>query len=184
MSATPRILIAGHSALASSCACLLRRAGHDVTLIGNNNQKEITLHSLWGDCRASGFHHANTTADLSGAYDLIVLTDPRDASRLRPFAADESLALALLSDRETLDAVAKVFGPEQTLGAQLVSRAIASDTGEAAVAASEKPLAIGPLEVSDCVMMENIHRWIRAFQAAGIPCEATTNIVSLGQMAN
>jgi 2-dehydropantoate 2-reductase len=40
------------------------------------------------------------------------------------------------------------------------------------------PIIMGPLEVSDCVMFERIHYWIRAFKRANIPCEHTVRILS------
>jgi 2-dehydropantoate 2-reductase len=39
-------------------------------------------------------------------------------------------------------------------------------------------IVIGPLQVSDCVMMEKIHSWIRQFNQAEIPFEPTTRILS------
>lgn len=178
MLAAPRILIAGQSPLASAFACLLRCAGHEVTLLGGVwPSHEVILRGLWGDCHAGGFRRANTPAELTGTYELIVLTAAKDAAALRPFATSNSLALALSSDRETLEAIADIFGPEQTLGTRRFGRVIAPTPGEAEVVEADRPLSIGPLEVSDCVMMEQIHRWIRAFQAAHIPCQASTDIL-------
>lgn len=178
MVATPRILIAGQSALAAAFACLLHRAGHEVTLLGEAwKGHEITLRGLWGDCHAGGLRRATTIAELAGTYEMIVLTSAHDASALRPFSTSDSLALALPSDRKTLEAIADFFGPEQTLGARLFGRVIAPTSGEAEVVQADSRLLIGPLEVSDCVMMEQIHRWIRAFQAAHIPCQASADIL-------
>jgi ketopantoate reductase len=182
VAAVPKILIAGCSAIGSVFAYLLRRAGHDVTLLGGawqNPTRSLKVSGLWGSGHADGFCYANTIDDLDGDYDLIIFSDAATAvDSFRPFATTANLALALSNDLRIIDAIASVFGAEQTLGACASFGAKIIAPGQVVVD-SNGPIAIGPLEVSDCVMMEQIHGWIRAFQAAHLPCVATTEILTL-----
>src|SRR5262245_66530927 len=71
-----------------------------------------------------------------------------------------------------------MFGAERSLGANFLVGAIIPEAGRVTVTVQAAPVIIGPLEVSDCVMLERIHYWINAFQRANIPCEHTVRILS------
>jgi 2-dehydropantoate 2-reductase len=64
------------------------------------------------------------------------------------------------------------------LGANVLVGAIIPEAGRVTVTVQAAPVIIGPLEVSDCVTLERIHYWIKAFQRANIPCEHTVRILS------
>ncbi|MBM4261197.1 MAG: hypothetical protein FJ145_07105 [Deltaproteobacteria bacterium] len=180
MSAPSRVLIAGHNADACVFACLLRHAGYDVALLGAAWQpaQGLRLRGLWGAYDAEGFQHANTIDELTGAYSLMLLVETHQVAQLRSYAPAEGLALALSDDLRTLDTIAAGFGAEQTLGARLGFSATLTAPAHVSIDGSHGPTLIGPLEVSDCVMMEQIHSWIRAFQAARIPCAATPDMLA------
>lgn len=188
MQRNPKILIAGCGAIGSVIGCLLREVGHDVTLLGRRWHLEavrnggLTIEGIWGHHQAHGFHIATDTAELSGSYDLIIFTvksfdteSMTDALALR--LKQGGLALSMQNGLGNLEALAARFGAERSLGANILVGAELPAPGIARVTVQASPIIIGPLEVSDCVMLENIHAWIRSFQEASIPCLATPHIL-------
>jgi 2-dehydropantoate 2-reductase len=185
----PRILIAGCGAIGSIFACFLRQAGHDVTLLGRQSHLDaiasqgLYLDGIWGSHYAAGFHLATTAAELSGSYDLILIAVKAydTQSMVDAVAAlidGEGLAVSLQNGLGNIEILARAFGPERSLGANVLVGATIPVPGRVTVTVQAAPIVIGPLEVSDCVMMERIHAWARAFNAAMIPCETTVRILS------
>jgi 2-dehydropantoate 2-reductase len=189
MRSSPRILIAGCGAIGSIFACLLRQAGHDVTLLGRPSHLDVIafqglyLDGIWGSHYASGFHLAATAADLTGPFGLILITvkayDTQTiVEAVAPFIDSEGLVLSLQNGLGNLEILARAFGPERSLGANVLVGATIPEPGRVTVTVQAAPIIFGPLEVSDCVMLERIHAWARAFNAARIPCETTTRVLS------
>jgi 2-dehydropantoate 2-reductase len=98
--------------------------------------------------------------------------------QVAPLLKADGLALSMQNGLGNIETLAKAFGPERSLGASVLVGAKISEAGKARVTVHAAPIVIGPLEVSDCVLMEKIHSWIRDFNQAQIPCEATTRILS------
>jgi 2-dehydropantoate 2-reductase len=189
MPTSPRILIAGCGAIGSIFACLLRQAGHDVTLLGRPSHLDaigfqgLYLDGIWGSHYASGFRLVATAADLSGPFGLILITvkayDTQTmVEAVAPFIDREGLVLSLQNGLGNLEILARAFGSERSLGANVLVGATIPEPGRVTVTVQAAPIIFGPLEVSDCVMMERIHAWARAFNAARIPCETTTHVLS------
>ncbi len=185
----PRILIAGCGAIGSIFACLLRQAGHDVTLLGRQpHLSAIASHGLyldgiWGRHYASSFQLATTVADLSPPYDLVLISvksydTQAMVEAVAPLINGDGLAVSLQNGLGNLEILARAFGPERSLGANVLVGATLPAPGRVTVTVQAAPIILGPLEVSDCVMMERIHAWTETFKAAMIPCETTTRILS------
>jgi ketopantoate reductase len=85
----------------------------------------------------------------------------------------DGLVVSLQNGLGNIETVAKIFGAERSLGANVLVGAIIPEAGRVTVTVQAAPIIIGPLEVSDCVMLERIHYWIRAFKRANIPCAHT-----------
>src|SRR6266496_3413170 len=72
-----RILIAGCGAVGSVFGAFLRRAGHDVTLLGRGwHLDAIRAHGLhvdgiWGEYFADGFATATSISEIRGAFDAV-----------------------------------------------------------------------------------------------------------------
>ena len=189
MFSNPRILVAGCGAIGSVFGCLLREAGHDVALLGRENHLKaihtcgLRLNGIWGDHYADGFTLATKISDLSGIYDLVLISvksyDTESIARdVAAFINDDGLVASLQNGLGNIETLAKIFGAERSLGANVLVGATIPEPGKATVTVQAAPVIIGPLEVSDCVMMERIHCWIRAFKQAHIPCAATVQILS------
>lgn len=184
-----RILIAGCGAIGSIFACLLRQAGHDVTLLGRPPHLDaiafqgLYLDGIWGSHHAAGFHLAATATDLTGPFELILITVKAYDTQIMvdavaPLIDSEGLVVSLQNGLGNLEILARAFGPERSLGANVLVGATIPEPGRVTVTVQAAPIVLGPLEISDCVMMERIHAWVRAFNAANIPCEATTRVLS------
>jgi 2-dehydropantoate 2-reductase len=187
MQRNPKILIAGCGAIGSVMGCLLRRAGHDVTLFGRPWHLDairaggLVMDGIWGRHRAQDFKLATNAGELSENYDLLIVAvksfDTESMiDTLRWRLKKDGLALSMQNGLGNIETLAGRFGAERSLGANVLVGAEISAPGRVRVTVQASPIIIGPLEVSDCVMMESIHGWIRAFQAAKIPCEATPRI--------
>ena len=185
----PKVLIAGCGAIGSVMGCLLRQAGHDVALLGRGWHLKavrtggLTVDGIWGHHQASGFHIATDAAELSGAYDLIIFAVKSfdtesmiDAVGTR--LNENGLALSMQNGLGNIEALAAYFGAGRSLGANVLVGAEISAPGKARVTVQASPIIIGPLELSDCVVLESIHGWTRSFLEAKIPCTATRHILS------
>jgi len=187
MSPQPRILIAGCGAIGSVFGCLLRQAGHDVTLLGRPwhlsaiRSRGLRLDGIWGEHFAAGFELATSASELTGLYDLVIVAvKAYDTAAMVQavcrFAAPDSLALSLQNGLGNVESLAASFGPERSLGANVLVGAKVTEPGRVAIPVQAAPIVMGPVEVSDCVLMEQSHFWVRTFEAARIPCEATARI--------
>jgi len=189
MYSNSRILVAGCGAVGSVFGCLLREAGHRVALLGRESHLKairaagLKLDGIWGDHYAEGFELATKTTDLSGIYDLVLISvkayDTESIAREIYTVIDrDGLVVSLQNGLGNIETLAEIFGPERSLGANVLVGAIIPEAGRVTVTVQAAPIIIGPLEISDCVMLERIHYWIRAFKRADIPCEATLRILA------
>jgi 2-dehydropantoate 2-reductase len=183
------ILVAGCGAIGSVVGCLLREAGHEVTLLGRPahltaiGARGLRMDGIWGEHHAGGFRLATQIDEVGGPYRLILITvkafDTESlVPRLFALADDDTLAISLQNGLGNLELLARTFGAGRSLGANVLVGAEIPEPGRVTVTVQAAPLVIGPLEASDCVLMERIDAWKRAFNGAGIPCEVTARILS------
>jgi 2-dehydropantoate 2-reductase len=184
-----KVLIAGCGAIGSVVGCLLRQAGHDVTVLGRGWHLDavrtggLAIDGIWGRHHARGFYVATDATELSGSYDLIIFAVKSfdTQSMIEAVGAHlkhDGLALSMQNGLGNIEALAAYFGAERSLGANVLVGAEISAPGKARVTVQASPIVIGPLELSDCVMLESTHGWTRAFQEAKIPCTATRHILA------
>jgi 2-dehydropantoate 2-reductase len=188
VAAPPRILVAGCGAIGSIFACLLRQSGHDVTLLGRPwhlsaiSVRGLHMDGIWGTHFADHFHLATGIDQLCGPYQLILMAvkaydTEALVDRLSPLMDKDGLAISLQNGLGNLEILARAFGAERSLGASVLVGAEIPEAGRVTVTVQAAPVVMGPLELSDCVLMENIYVWRRAFNEAGIPCETTVRIL-------
>ncbi len=73
-----RILIAGAGALGSVFGGFLRKAGHQVTILGRAwhldviREKGLRIEGIWGSHTVEDFALATSPDNLAGSYDLIL----------------------------------------------------------------------------------------------------------------
>jgi 2-dehydropantoate 2-reductase len=144
MEGNPRILVAGCGAIGSVVGCLLRQAGHDVTLFGRGWHLDavrsggLTVDGIWGDHQAVSFDIATGIAELSADYDLIIFSvksfDTESmieavGSRLK----EDGLALSMQNGLGNVEMLAARFGAERSLGAKILVGAELPAPGKARV---------------------------------------------------
>lgn len=189
MPSDPRILIAGCGAIGSAFACLLRKAEHNVTLLGREwhltaiRSGGLRMDGIWGNHIAGGFDLAANVSQLHGPYDLAIIAvksydTAQIAESLRSLIADDGVLVSAQNGLGNIEAIAQIFGPERSVGANVLVGATIPEPGRVTITVQAAPIILGPLEVSDCVTMEIIHSWARAFRKAEIPCETTVEILS------
>jgi 2-dehydropantoate 2-reductase len=143
----------------------------------------LKLDGIWGEHHARGFELATRATDLSGIYDLVLIAvkayDTEAMAREIATVIDQDgLVISLQNGLGNIEILAETFGAERSLGANVLVGAIIPEAGRVTVTVQAAPIIIGPLEISDCVMLERIHYWIREFKRANIPCAATVRILS------
>ncbi len=185
----PKILIAGSGAIGSVFGGLLREAGHEVTLLGRDwhlraiEASGLEISGIWGDHRADGFRLAPRVADLSGSYDLILVSvkayDTRQIiQEVAPYLRPGGLAIALQNGLGNLETLAEVIGPGGSLGGSVLIGAKIPGPGKVTVTVYAAPVVIGPLDSSSTGCMELTRFWASLFTRMGIPCEPTDQILS------
>src|SRR5215813_11818830 len=176
-----KILVAGCGGIGSVFGCLLREAGHKVTLLGRESHLTaidtcgLRLDGIWGDHYADGFQLVTQTTDLSGLYDLVLISvkayDTESMARDIYGVIDrDGLVVSLQNGLGNIETLARIFGAERSLGANVLVGAIIPEAGRVTVTVQAAPIIIGPLEVSDCVMLERIHYYIQALHRALTHC--------------
>lgn len=183
-----RILVAGCGAVGSVFGCLLRKAGHQVALLGREwhlsavRSKGLDMDGLWGSHRAKGFELAARLSDLKGPYDLILLSvkaydTQRLAQGLTPLLRADGVAIALQNGLGNVESLAEAFGAPRSLGASILVGARLPEPGRVTVTVQAAPIVIGPLDPGP-QPMEKSSYWAALFNRSGIPCEATERILS------
>src|SRR5262249_33991898 len=80
MYSNARILVAGCGGIGSVFGCLLRESGHNGTLLARESHLRaihtggLRLDGIWGDHYADGFQLVTQTTNLSGLYDLVLIS--------------------------------------------------------------------------------------------------------------
>ncbi len=143
----------------------------------------LYLDGIWGRHYADHFQLATTVTDLSPPYDLVLISvksydTQAMVEAVAPLIDRDGLAVSLQNGLGNLEILARAFGAERSLGANVLVGATLPAPGRVTVTVQAAPIVVGPLELSDCVMMEKIHAWVEAFKSAMIPCETTVRIVS------
>lgn len=182
----PRILVAGAGALGSVFGGFLRRAGHDVTLLGRQGHLEaidregLIVHGIWGDHRINGFRLAVSVSDLRGPFDLILVTvksyDVEEiAGRLAGCLAEGGAVLSIQNGLGSLDSLGRAFGRDRVLGAPVLIGGEITAPGRVRITVYAKPVKVGsPARAPDALRVS--HRWAELLSAAGIPSEPTDRL--------
>ena len=186
MAGATKILIAGCGAIGSAFACLLKAAGNDVALLGRDwhlsaiRAEGLCMDGLWGSHHAEGFLLATRTSDLTGLYDLILICVKAHSTadmvrQVSPFLKPGGWVISLQNGLGNIETLAATFGPSRSLGASILVGTIIPEPGHVTVTVQAAPVVIGPLCVNDS--LEQTRDLAGLFRQAGIPCEATDQIL-------
>ncbi len=193
MSTRP-ILIAGAGAIGSIMGVMLRRAGHEVALLGRESHLEaiardgLRISGILGDCHARDFVLARDPARLQGPFDLILLTvkaydTAAMADSIKHLLAPAGLVVSMQNGVGNLDVLVERFGPSRVIGGRVMLGAEIREPGTAHGTVFGEPIAIGPSRLANrehCTALFARAREVAAMMtAAGIPTEAFENIAPL-----
>ncbi|HLI79499.1 MAG TPA: ketopantoate reductase family protein [Candidatus Binataceae bacterium] len=193
MSARP-ILIAGAGAIGSIVGAMLRRAGHEVTLLGRENHLNaiarggLRISGLFGDHVAAGFHLASDPERLEGPFNLILLTvkaydTASMTERIKHLLGPEGLIVAMQNGVGNLDVLVNRVGASRAIGSRVMLGAEIRAPGHAHATVYGAPLAFGPSASANhehCGRLFECAREIAAMlTGAGLASEAVRDIAPL-----
>jgi len=181
--------VAGCGAIGSVFGCLLRKAGHEVTLLGRDWHLKairaggLRMDGIWGDHLAEGFDLQTQPSDLTKLYDLILVTVKsydtervvqKVASRLKP----NGIAVSLQNGLGNVETLAETFNPRRSFGTSVLVGARIPEPGMVRVTVQAAPVIVGPLDPASGDSMEKSRLWAAILDQAGIPCQVTDQILS------
>jgi len=186
--AAARILVAGAGALGSVWGCLLRRAGHAVTLLGRAAHLDaiaahgLHLEGIWGAHHATGFDLVTDAARASGPFDLILLCvksfhTGSVAHAIAPLLAPDGVAVSLQNGLGNVEQIAAHVGWQRVLAGRVIFGAEVVAPGRVRVTVYADPVLIGIWQQNDDPHLEAWARQVtERFTQAGIPATCCTNI--------
>jgi 2-dehydropantoate 2-reductase len=188
------ILIAGAGAIGSIMGAMLRRAGHDIALLGRERHLDaigrngLRVSGILGDCHAHGFVLAIDPSRLAGPFDLILLTvkaydTAAMADRIRHLLAPDGLVVAMQNGVGNLDVLVERFGPARVIGGRVMLGAEIREPGTAHGTVFGEPIAIGPSRLANgehgAALFARAREVAAKMTAAGITTEAFEDIAPL-----
>jgi 2-dehydropantoate 2-reductase len=175
-----RILVVGAGALGSFYGGFLRRAGHEVTLLGRTEHlaairsRGLSIEGVFGEASVRGFSLATSTDAIAGPFDLVILAvksyDVDGATRsLAGVLAEEGALLSLENGLGHLETLAERFGRHRVLAAPVLIGSTVPAPGRVRVTVYVKPVKIGAPWSGGSLA----RRWAARLAEAAIPSEWT-----------
>lgn len=189
LAANPRILVAGCGAIGSMFAGFLRKAGHEVTLLGRAWHLEaiqaggLHINGIWGTHHTTGFRLAASVEDLQGPYDIAFIsvksydTDAMVAA-VGPLVGPSGVAISLQNGLGNVEQLVPAFGPSRSFGASILIGATIPEPGCVTVTVQAAPVVLGPWDASSPASKAQASALASLLVQADIPCEATDRIQS------
>jgi 2-dehydropantoate 2-reductase len=181
-----RVLVAGCGAVGSVFACLLRVAGHRVSVLGRAAQvaairaRGIRVTGIWGHYEAQGFDAHERAAELGEGYDAVLVTCksyqlPELLAEMGDRAAPWGVAISLQNGLGNVDHLARLYGQERVLAGRVIFGAEVPEPGIVRVTVEAEPVLIGnPSGGRD----ERAERWAEVFRSAGVNAAATNDVTA------
>src|SRR5690348_13527870 len=152
---TRRILIAGAGAIGSVMGAMLRRAGHEVAMLGRRAHLDaiardgLRVGGLFGTHVVKGFILATEPAQLDAPFDLVLLTvksydTAAAAEQLRNHVARDGLIVSMQNGIGNLAILIDHFGAGRVLGGRVIFGAEIAAPGCVEVTVFADPIAVGP----------------------------------------
>ena len=182
-----KYLVMGAGALGSVFGGLLAERGHDVTFVGADDhllamQKQgLTITGIWGEHRLGSVKAYYGTKDLSGAYDVVLLSvksyhTAAVITQTLPFIHEKSLIFSIQNGLGNWDAIAQAVGWERTVGARVIFGAEIECPGTARVTVYADKVLLG--SPSGTAPVDIIEKVCDHFNDAGIPTALCDTIAS------
>jgi 2-dehydropantoate 2-reductase len=175
-----RVLVAGAGALGSVIGGLLRRAGHDVTLLGRDPHvaaiaaSGLEIDGLWGRHHVTGFGLATTPTGLAGPYDAILVTVKaydtcRAAAETVAALAPTGVMISLQNGLGNVETLREVAGPDRALGGRVIFGTELTAPGCVRVTVYADRVLLGAVGGHGEETTERAREWAERLDAAGIP---------------
>ncbi|HSR57023.1 MAG TPA: ketopantoate reductase family protein [Candidatus Binataceae bacterium] len=191
---TRRILIAGAGAIGSVMGGMLRRAGHDVTMLGRSTHLEaigrdgLHLGGLFGDHVVKGFTLASDPSQLGAPFEFVLLTvksydTAAVADQLRNLAARDGLVVSMQNGIGNIAILVEHFGAARVLGGRVIFGAEIVAPGRVEVTVFADPIAVGPAPAiqpgESARLFERARELAAILSGAGIPTEPCADVIPL-----
>ena len=189
---TRRILIAGAGAIGSVMGAMLRRAGHEVAMLGRKAHLDaiardgLHLGGLFGDHVVKGFTLANDPSQLNAPFDLVLLTvksydTAAVAGQLRSHVAGDGLVVSMQNGIGNVAMLVERFSAARVLGGRVIFGAEIIAPGKVTVTVFADPVAVGPAPAvqrdASTTLYERAREVAAILSGAGIPTEPCADVM-------
>ncbi|MCX5749457.1 MAG: ketopantoate reductase family protein [Candidatus Saganbacteria bacterium] len=184
-----KFLVYGAGSIGCVFGGFLAKAGEEVVLLGRPGHIEIMkakgldITGIWGDHHVPGILGYTNSADLkedhANTFDLVLLTvksyDTVAAmADIRNIASENTYVLSLQNGIGNVESIAKIIGPEMTLGGRVIFGAEFVAPGSVKVTVSAEDVAIGRISLK--TPKEPVEEMANLFTLSGIKTIATDEI--------
>ena len=182
------MLVAGAGALGSVCGGFLRRAGHDVTLLGRGAHvatvaaRGLHIDGLWGEHHVTGLVCTTDPAALAGSFDAILITVKSydTAAMVRavaPRLAADGVMISLQNGLGNVEHLIAVAGAHRAVAGRVIFGAVSIAPGHVRVTVYAEPVLLGAWRSgAEPALDAQVRRWVEHFAAAGIPTQCCDDI--------
>jgi len=183
-----RFLILGAGAIGSVFGGFLRRAGHDVALVGRRQyvavvgERGLRISGIWGEHQITGFRTLESVGELAGeAFDAIFLSvksyDTETMARQLAEArlAGEPPVVSLQNGLGNVETIARFVGADRTIGGRVIFGVEVVEPGHCRVTVYAEEVMFGAIERGS-PSQKTAEILARTLREAGIPTLATDRI--------
>ncbi|HQI80242.1 MAG TPA: ketopantoate reductase family protein, partial [Deltaproteobacteria bacterium] len=180
-------LVMGAGALGSVFGGLLAKRGHDVTFVGMDEhllamqRQGLAITGIWGDHFLPSVKAHYGTRDLSGVYDVVLLSvksyhTAAVISQTMPYLHEKSLVFSIQNGLGNWETIAAAVGWNRTVGARVIFGAEVERPGIARVTVYADKVLLG--SPTGTAPADRIGQVCADLDDAGIPCALCGDIAS------
>ena len=185
---TMRFLVMGAGAIGSVFGGFLRKAGHDVALVGRHAHmaaiaaRELKISGIWGDHLVAGVRTYESVSDAAGVmYDAVFLSvksyDTESAMQelVRAGLQGEPPIVSLQNGLGNVETIARFVGAERTIGGRVIFGVEVPEPGHCRVTVYAEEVMLGEIERATAPR-ETVEALAHVLNEAGIPTLPTDRI--------
>lgn len=186
------ILIAGAGAIGSAMGAMLRADGREVAMLGRPAHLQaiardgLRLTGLFGERVVRGFTLAERAKDLSGPFDLILLTvKSYDTEFIAPelpgLLAPDGIVVSMQNGVGNIETLVDRLGANRVLGGRVIFGAETLSPGVVRVTVFAEPVAVGPAPylqgAESARLIEHARVVAELLTHSGIPTQACADVM-------
>lgn len=181
-----RVLVVGAGALGCVVGGFMKRAGHEVTLVGRQKMMDaiqtegLYISGIWGNHHISGLQtFCKVSPEWKGQFDLIILSvksyDTEKAVQdILPIIADNVFVCSYQNGLGNVEKIAQFVGMDKTIPARVIFGSRILKPGFVQVTVIAEPTALGRFDNGpDEAIIQDI---VEQMNKSGIPTVYTENI--------